>query len=269
MVLQQNFTVTFSFEHENPNIDATLKRIRGVIFIKELELELVIEEQQRNRQTVKELLSCYHVHEDAPEEDNPHDTQIEEVEGKREVEGPPIESKVIVVLIKVKKVNIGISENPKMANIGDYWDEQTVESITELLCEYIDLFPTKFIDMKGKVGEIGEMKIPLRAEVRPIRQRPYRLNLIYKQKVKAEIDIMLEVEIIEPVEESEWISPMVVQDKKQGGIWICVDLRNLNNACLHDPFPIPFTDEVLENVGGHKTYSFTNGFSGYHQIKIA
>jgi hypothetical protein len=37
---------------------------------------------------------------------------------------------------------------------------------------------------------------------------------------------MLEVGIIEPVEESEWISPMVVQEKKQGGIRICVDLRN-------------------------------------------
>jgi hypothetical protein len=80
---------------------------------------------------------------------------------------------------------------------------------------------------------------------------------------------MLEANIIEPVEESEWISPMVVQDKKQGrGIRICIDLRNLNDACLHDPFPTPFTDEVLENVGGHEAYSFTDGFSGYHQIKI-
>jgi hypothetical protein len=35
IVLQHNFIVTFSFEHENPNIDATLKQIRGVIFIKE------------------------------------------------------------------------------------------------------------------------------------------------------------------------------------------------------------------------------------------
>jgi hypothetical protein len=27
--LQQNFVVTFSFEHENPNIDSTLKLIQG------------------------------------------------------------------------------------------------------------------------------------------------------------------------------------------------------------------------------------------------
>jgi hypothetical protein len=37
--------VTFSFEHENPNIDATLKQIIGVIFIKEPKLELMTEEQ--------------------------------------------------------------------------------------------------------------------------------------------------------------------------------------------------------------------------------
>jgi hypothetical protein len=40
-VLQQNFAITFSFEHENPNIDATLKQIIGVIFIKEPEVELI------------------------------------------------------------------------------------------------------------------------------------------------------------------------------------------------------------------------------------
>jgi hypothetical protein len=75
--------------------------------------------------------------------------------------------------------------------------------------------------------------------------------------------------IIEIVEEREWISHMVVQDKKaKGEIKIYVDLRKLNDASLHDPFPTPFTDEVLDNVGGHEVYSFTNGFLGYHQIRI-
>jgi hypothetical protein len=80
--------------------------------------------------------------------------------------------------------------------------------------------------------------------------------------VKAEIDRKLEASIIELVEESEWISPMVVQENKQGGIRICVDLRKLNDAFLHDPFSTPFTNEVLENVGGQEAYSFTDGFLG-------
>jgi hypothetical protein len=107
------------------------------------------------------------------------------------VEGPPIESEVIVAPIEVNKFNIGIVANPKMANIGDYWDEQTRESITELLHEYNDLIPTKFTEMKGIVGEQGEMNIPLKDEARSIRQWPYRLNPIYKKKVKVEIDKML------------------------------------------------------------------------------
>jgi hypothetical protein len=46
-------------------------------------------------------------------------------------------------------------------------------------------------------------------------------------------------------------------------------LRKLNDACLHDPFRTPFIDELLDNFGGNEAYSFTYGFSGYHQIKIA
>ena len=47
-----------------------------------------------------------------------------------------------------------------------------------------------------------------------------------------------------------------------------MDLRKLNDACVHDPFPIPFIDEVLDNVGGKEAYSFIDWFSRYHQIKI-
>ena len=76
-----------------------------------------------------------------------------------------------------------------------------MEILIELLSGYIDLFPTTFSEMKGVAGELGEMKIPLRPDSRPIRQRPYRLNPIYKYKVKAEIEKMLEAEIIELVDE--------------------------------------------------------------------
>jgi hypothetical protein len=111
-----------------------------------------------------------------------------------------------------------MTENPKFVQIGDYWSDETVEKIADLLREYQDLFPTTFSEMKGIVGDLGEMKIPLKPGAKPVRQRPYRLNPKYKEKVKVEIDRMLDAGIIEPMEESEWISPMVVQDKKTGGI---------------------------------------------------
>jgi hypothetical protein len=63
---------------------------------------------------------------------------------------------------------------------------------------------------------------------------------------------MMEADIIEPVEESKWISHMVVQENKQGGIRICVDLRKINDSCLHDPFPTPFINEVLRMLEAKK-----------------
>ena len=38
---------------------------------------------------------------------------------------------------------------------------------------------------------------------------------------------------------------------------------------MHDPFSTPFIDEVLKGVRGKEMYSFIDGFSGYHQIRIA
>jgi hypothetical protein len=44
-----------------------------MIFIKEPKVEFIIEEKQRNKQIVKELLSCYDVQGEAPDEDDPRD----------------------------------------------------------------------------------------------------------------------------------------------------------------------------------------------------
>jgi hypothetical protein len=71
------------------------------------------------------------------------------------------------------------------------------------------------------------------------------------------------------MEESDLIILMVLQPKKTSDLGIFLDLSGLNATCVYDPFPTPFTDEVLENVGGHKAYSFIDGFSGYHQVRIA
>jgi hypothetical protein len=39
-----------------------------------------------------------------------------------EVEGPKMDSEDYAAPLKIKRVNIGTAKNPKMASIGDYWD---------------------------------------------------------------------------------------------------------------------------------------------------
>jgi hypothetical protein len=171
--------------------------------------------------------------------------------------------------LKLRKVDIGTTEQHKIAMVGDYWDEKTSQEIQSLLREYEDLFPKTFLELKGIKGVMREMKIELKPGSKPVRHRAYRLNPRVKEKVKREIDKMLEAGLIFAVEEEEWVSPKVIQIKKgTEDIRVCVYYRILNSACLHDPFPTPFTDEVLEQVAGKEAYSFTDGFPGYHQVRI-
>ncbi|KAH9315585.1 hypothetical protein KI387_024212, partial [Taxus chinensis] len=62
---------------------------------------------------------------------------------------------------------------------------------------------------------------------------------------------------------------MVINIKKDGRKRICIDYMDLNSVCVIDPFPTPFTEEILEGVTGSEIYSFTDGFLGYHQVIIA
>ena len=63
-------------------------------------------------------MACYNLARD-PDVD-PTNIKIPKYESTREVEGSGISSDYFLEPLKIKKVNIGSSDNPKFANIGDY-----------------------------------------------------------------------------------------------------------------------------------------------------
>ena len=117
---------------------------------------------------------------------------------------------------------------------------------------------------------MGEMNIKVKPDVRPVKKTPYKLAHKYKEIVKKELDNMLAVGIIYPIDQSEWASPMVMQPRKHDPtkLRICVDFRELKKVTLTDPFPTPYADEILNEVARHECYSFTDGFSAYNQVPI-
>jgi hypothetical protein len=125
----------------------------------------------------------------------------------------------------------------------------------------------------GRDSGKTSMSIVLREGAVLVRQRQYRLNRRYSLMVKEEIDRLLEAGFIYPVNNSEWVSLIVVVSKKVGvdrkvKIRVCQDFRKLNSATKKDYFPLPFTDIILDHVAGHQRYSFLDGFSRYNQVFI-
>jgi hypothetical protein len=64
---------------------------------------------------------------------------------------------------------------------------------------------------------------------------------------------------------------MVIQPKNHDTkkIRICVDFRGLNKLRVIDPFPTPFSNQIINEVKGQEFYFFKQDFSSYNQVPIS
>jgi hypothetical protein len=61
---------------------------------------------------------------------------------------------------------------------------------------------------------------------------------------------------------------MIFALNKNGKLKVCVNYKALNKVIKNDWYPLPFCEEILQEVAGHKMYTFGNGYKGYHEVKI-
>ncbi|RDX96581.1 hypothetical protein CR513_20758, partial [Mucuna pruriens] len=78
--------------------------------------------------------------------------------------------------------------------------------------------------------------------------------------VKKEVTKLLAAGIINPISDSQWVSPVQVIPKTSGMTVMKTQQDEL--ATLKDHFPLPFIDQVLEKLAGKSHYCFLDGFSG-------
>ena len=82
----------------------------------------------------------------------------------------------------------------------------------------------------------------------PIRQAPYRIPQAYKETVRQELDKILQAGII-TTSSSAWASPIVLVNKKDGSLRLCVDYRKLNAVARMDAYPMPRIDKPIDRLG--------------------
>ena len=68
---------------------------------------------------------------------------------------------------------------------------------------------------------------------------------------------------------SAWSSPIVLVDKKDKSLRVCVDYRKLNAVSEGDVYPMPRVDELIDKVGQSKYISALDLSKGYWQVPIA
>ena len=115
---------------------------------------------------------------------------------------------------------------------------------------------------------IVEHTINMYPDVKPVRQQLRHVHLKKAPAIKAEFEKLLHAGFIYPILLIEWVSNIVPVMKKQGTIRVCVDYRDVNQACPKDNYPTPFIDQIIDYFVGCEIFSLMDGFSGYNQIYI-
>ena len=83
---------------------------------------------------------------------------------------------------------------------------------------------------------------------------------------KAEVQRLLDANIIREVKYSEWLSNVVLITKKNRKMRMCIDFTDLNKACKKDSFLLPRIDASIDKAAKCKCFSLLDCFLGYHQI---
>ena len=88
--------------------------------------------------------------------------------------------------------------------------------------------------------------------------------------VKKELDKMERDGVITKVSEPwKWCAPLVVVRKPRGqGLRLCCDYRKLNEAVMHETFPLPSVDYLLVKLGGAKIFTKLDLNSVFWQLPL-
>lgn len=90
-----------------------------------------------------------------------------------------------------------------------------------------------------------------------------------RPKVEADLDSLVKNGVLKPVTNSEWATPIVLVQKKNGGIRTCGDFKvTLNPVLVVEQYPLPLIDDLFAGLSGGKKFSKIDLNQAYLQIHV-
>ena len=122
--------------------------------------------------------------------------------------------------------------------------------------------------------ELGALPPTVHFEVEqgatPVFAPPRRVPTSLKKPLKKELDRLLQLEVIAPINEpSPWVSSLAVAVKKSGARRICIDPRPLNTALKRERCQLPVLEDILPELSKARIFLTVDVKSGYWHCVLA
>ena len=136
-------------------------------------------------------------------------------------------------------------------------------------CEYSNLI-NEYTDCFGEIGSLSKVHhLTIDGNSSPVIQAPRKVPFTLREKLKEELDRMVCLDIIDKVEgPTDWVSNLVIVEKPNGKLRVCLDPRDLNQAIKRQHYQLPTAEDILSKMAGAKYFSKLDASSGYWQLKL-
>ena len=104
-----------------------------------------------------------------------------------------------------------------------------------------------------EIGKLNDTRVHLTIDtaVKPVACKHRRIPFHLRNKVESEISRLASAGVIEPINEpSGWVSPVVITNKLDGSIRLCVDMTEPNKAIKRVHQIIPTIEDIKYRVNG-------------------
>lgn len=177
--------------------------------------------------------------------------------------GPPLLGRnwLKVLNLGISNVNHFNDNNNPLSNLNNL----EKFDINKILKDYSDVFSNDLgLYTKSKIGIVLKDKD---VATKFFKARPIPLAL--RPKIDDELDRLINLKILVPVDDSAWAAPIVPVIKSDGSIRICGDFKvTINNEIETDKYPLPRIEELFTKLNGGQEFSKLDLTSAYQQIEL-
>ena len=154
---------------------------------------------------------------------------------------------------------------PEIEHLKGKIGEGDFEKLRDLLNRNAEVFSKHKADIR--CCNFVEHEIELEEGAVPHREGARRMTPHKSEACRAEIEMLLEYDMIEP-SKSPWACGVVMAKKKGGQLRFCCDFRYLNAVTIEDAYPIPRIDESLSKLGDAKFFTTLDLGSAFWQVPL-
>ncbi|KAL0430500.1 UNVERIFIED_CONTAM: Transposon Ty3-G Gag-Pol polyprotein [Sesamum radiatum] len=142
------------------------------------------------------------------------------------------------------------------------------EELVHFLKANSDVFAWTVHDLTGIDPKVIMHKLNGNLNFRPVRQKKKNFGQERNEMIKEEVEKLLTVGYIHPVQYLEWLANVVLVPKLNKKWRMCIDFTDLNRGCPKDSYPLPRIDALVDATAGCEIMSFLDAFQGYNQISL-